>query len=244
MRIVIWDIETSPLLVPVWDLWNQTISHDVILEDTNILCACWKELGKAEVHNVRVDPENPRDDRELCKVLYEALVTADVLVAHNGDDFDLRIFNSRLLYHGLHPLPPIKTVDTKKVAKSKFRFTSMKLDYLAKKLGIGGKKRTGFKLWLDVLAGDEKALDYMVRYCAQDIKLLEKVYLKMRPWMTNHPNQRLFGAINGCPNCGKSGTLVKDGKRYNQVTVVQRYRCKACGTWPSGTAMISRTNVK
>jgi DNA polymerase III epsilon subunit-like protein len=159
LRTIFWDVETSPLIVPVWGLWENNIDHTNILEETNILCACWKELGKAEIRDLRVDPSNPRDDKGLCRVLKNVLSEADVIVAHNGDDFDLRVLNARLIYHGFDPLPPITTIDTKKVAKSKFRFVSNRLDYLGAYLGLGRKKKTSFKLWLDVLNGNQKALD-------------------------------------------------------------------------------------
>ena len=243
MRTIFWDLETSPLIVPVWGLWENNVDHTTILEETNILCACWKEPGtKAEIGSLSVDPANPRNDKALCRALRAALEDADVIVAHNGDDFDLRVLNARLIYHGFDPLPPITTIDTKKVAKSKFRFVSNRLDYLGAYLGLGRKKKTNFKLWLDVLNGNQKALDYMVRYCKQDIKLLEKVYLKLRPFMTNHPNLRLGSGRPGCPNCGK-GPLIRQGTRRTRQSLYVRYQCKACGAWPKSMELVERTKV-
>jgi len=226
----------------VWGLWENNVSHENILEETNILCACWKELGKAEIRDLSVDPSKPRDDKGICRILRNVLAEADVIVAHNGDDFDLRVLNARLIYHGLAPLPQITTIDTKKVAKSKFRFVSNRLDYLGAYLGLGRKKKTEFKLWLDVLNGSREALNYMVRYCKQDIKLLEKVYLKLRPFMTNHPNQRLYNLKSNCPICGK-GPLISQGYRYTRTTVRQRYQCKACGGWSQGWETVGRMKV-
>jgi predicted RNA-binding Zn-ribbon protein involved in translation (DUF1610 family) len=241
LRTIFWDVETSPLIVPVWGLWENNIDHTNILEETNILCVCWKDLGKAEIKSLSVDPAKPRNDKSLCRQIRDVLAEADVLVAHNGNDFDVRVLNARLVHHGIKPLPQISLVDTKLVAKSKFRFTSNRLDYLGAHLGLGRKKKTSFKLWLDVLNGNQKALDYMVRYCKQDIKLLEKVYLKLRPFMTNHPNHRLFAVGDVCPKCGK-GPLSVSKHRMTRTTLKTQYQCKACGGYSTG-ATVERTKV-
>jgi predicted RNA-binding Zn-ribbon protein involved in translation (DUF1610 family) len=241
VRTILWDLETSPLIVPVWGLWENNIDHTNILEETNILCVCWKELGRPAIGSLSVAPDNPRDDKSLCRQIRDNLAEADVLVAHNGNDFDLKVLNARLVHHGIKPLPQISLIDTKLVAKSKFRFTSNRLDYLGAYLGLGRKKKTSFKLWLDVLNGNRKALDYMIKYCKQDIKLLEKVYLKLRPFMTNHPNQRLFGR-GECPKCGK-GPLYVVKHRMTRTALKTQYQCKACGGYSTGQ-IIKETRSK
>lgn len=241
MRTILWDLETSPLIVPVWGLWENNIDHTNILEETNILCVCWKELGRPSIGSLSVSPDKPRDDKSLCREIRDILAQADVLVAHNGNDFDVKVLNARLLYHGLKPLPQIPLVDTKLVAKNKFRFTSNRLDYLGAFLGLGRKKKTTFKLWLDILNGKQGALNYMIRYCKQDVRLEEKVYLKLRPFMTNHPNQRLYSSMSDCPICGK-GPLTSQGYRYTRTTKRQRFQCKACGGWSQGETR-ERTKV-
>lgn len=244
MKIAVWDIETSPLIVPVFDIWDQTISHEHILEETNIICACWKEVGRASVGSVRVDIKNPRDDYQLCQDLQHALEDYDVLVAHNGNSFDVKILNARLLKHGMDPMPNMSYVDTKLVAKNKFRMPSARLDYLGRYLGLGRKKRTSMKLWLDVLNGKKQALDYMVKYCAQDVRLDEKVYLKMRPFMTNHPNHRLFDPdMNTCPKCGK-GPLTISKRRMTAKGFKDQYQCQSCGGYCTGAVVKSgRTKI-
>lgn len=242
LKIILWDIETAPMVVTSWGLFKPYLSHDNILEDTSLLCAAWKEVGDSTVHTVAINPDKPRQDRRVIKTLRDALAKADVLVGHNGDRFDLKTFNARLAYHGLKPLPPIKTVDTLKVARRHFRFTSNRLDYLGAFLGVGRKIHTSYKLWLDILLHkDREALAKMIAYNKQDVLLLEKVYKKLRPYMTNHPNQRVC-VDHVCPICGEKDRLQKRGFRLTQTSRAQAYQCQACGGWSKGIGQ-KRTDI-
>jgi RNase_H superfamily len=229
------------MIVTSWSLWEPRLSHENIIKETSILCVSWKEVGKSAIPSVAVNVKKVNDDYEVCRVTRDALLEADVLVHHNGDSFDLPILNARLLKHGLKPLPLIPTIDTKKVAKAKFRFDSNRLDYLADYLGIGRKKQTNYGLWLKIMQGNAKALDYMVRYNKHDVALNEKVYEFLRPFMTSHPNQRLYSSMSDCPICGK-GPLTSQGYRYTRTTKRQRFQCKACGGWSQGETR-ERTKV-
>lgn len=242
MKILLWDLETLPIIATTWGLWKPNLSHDNIIEDSSIVCAAWKDLDADEVHTAAVNIKHPRNDKALVKKVRDVLSTADVLVAHNGDKFDLKHLNARLVFHGLAPLPPLRTVDTLKVARRYFRFTSNRLDYLGKHLGLGAKLHTDYSLWLRILLEkDPKALASMVTYNAQDVKLLEAVYLKLRPFMTNHPNQRLCNG-ESCPICGQDQCLQKRGFRINKLSKAQAYQCQACGGWSTGE-MVLRTKV-
>jgi uncharacterized protein YprB with RNaseH-like and TPR domain len=233
MKVLFWDIETLPLDITSWTLFDLKVSHENILRDFSLICAAWKWFGEKEVHCVAVDPANPTDDGNVVRTLHAVLSEADVVVAHNGDKFDMKKFKTRALAHGLPPLPSIQSIDTLKVAKKNFGFTSNRLDYLGKFLGVGRKIKTEYDLWLDILEGDEKALAKMVRYNKYDVVLLEKVYKALRPYMTNHPNTGLFTEDpKVCPICGAG--LVKRGFRYHRTTKRQQYQCKRCGGYCSG----------
>src|SRR5262245_10338404 len=81
--------------------------------------------------------ENPDDDGALVGELWKLLDAADILVAHNGDRYDLRYAHARMLYHGYLPYDPAKSVDTLKVARRIAKFGSNKLDDLGHYLGLG-----------------------------------------------------------------------------------------------------------
>jgi len=235
-RIICWDIETSHNVVAVFQLANQDwIPPENILQERYVVCASWKELGEDKVHAVstlddaKLYKKDPHNDYYVCKKLHEVLMSADVLVHHNGNKFDIKYIETRMLAHGLPPLPPIPMIDTYQVAKSRFLFNSNKLDYLGQILSVGRKKPTTPGLWLRVLKGDTAAIREMVTYNKQDVILLEKVFVKLQPFIANHLSRQLFGNT-GCPRCGSS--KVQSRGFHRAVTrVYRRFQCQKCMGW-------------
>jgi DNA polymerase III epsilon subunit-like protein len=108
---------------------------------------------------------------------------ADVLVGWNSAAFDHKHINREFLENGIQPPSPVKDLDLMSVVKANFQFPSNKLDYVAQKLGVGAKvKHSGFKLWLDCMAGNEKAWVEMKKYQIQDVNLLIDLYDLLLPW--------------------------------------------------------------
>jgi hypothetical protein len=127
-------------------------------------------------------------NRVLLGELWKLLDAADIVCAHNGDRFDLRFSNSRLLVHGFGPYSN-KSIDTLKIARKHFKFGSNKLDDLGNYLGVGRKLFTlGRDTLLGAVAGNRRCWADLKKYKAQDVLLLERVCLKLRPWATTHPN--------------------------------------------------------
>jgi len=238
-KIVLWDIETSHNLAAVFNLaHNDYINPDNILQERYIVCAAWKTLGEKKISAAatidHIDYEvDPHNDKHVVTKLHDVLSDADVIVAHNGDQYDIKFTEGRMLYHGLPPLPPIVKLDTLKTARNRFLLNSNKLDYLGNFLGVGRKKPTTNGLWLGVLKGNRDAVREMVRYNKQDVALLERVFLKLRPYMDNHINQQLFKegmGPNTCPRCGSTRTKSK-GLHHTITQVYQRRVCLKCGGW-------------
>ncbi len=252
MKILFWDVETSPIVAAVWGLYNQDIHHDSIIDDWFMISAAWKWHGKKRTHAVSVLDDkkrfakNHKNDYIVIKTLHGVLSQADVLVAHNGDAFDLKKFNARALCHGLEPIPPVFTVDTLKEARKTFKFTSNRLDYLGQHFGVGKKVDTPKGLWMGALRGSKKAIKTMVTYNRGDISLLEDVFTKLRPYIKKRPNQNLFqpnGDSPICANCG-SKALIRSGYLYTKVVVKQRYKCNNCGSWSSSGHSIKRAEIR
>jgi predicted RNA-binding Zn-ribbon protein involved in translation (DUF1610 family)/DNA polymerase elongation subunit (family B) len=234
-KVLIYDIETTHNIVAAFDLYPEMIPHDNILQERFIVCACWQWLGEKKVHSVSVldDParfkKDHTDDYVVVKKLHELFSEADVIVAHYGDAFDYPYVQSRSIFHGFKPTPPVTSVDTKKIAKGRFRFNSNRLDYLGKFLGLGGKIHTDNSLWLGVLKGDRKSIEKMVTYNKRDVDLLLKVFKKLAPYIPSHVNRELFGG-HGCPRCGS--TKIQSRGTHRAISkIYQRYQCQACGGW-------------
>lgn len=169
-------------------------------------------------------------DKGVMKGLWKLLDECDVAVAHNLKGFDNKKANTRFLINGMKPPSPYHMIDTLAVARSQFKFTSNKLEYLSKKLGVTQKMDVGgFDTWLGCEEGDKKAWDKMVKYCDTDVRALEDVYLKELPFINNHPNLSIITGEASCPKC-QSKDMARDGLRYTNSGVFQRLRCKQCGT--------------
>jgi hypothetical protein len=234
-KIVLWDVETSLALMATFGLKVDYIPHTNIIEDWYIICGRWKEYGKKKVHGVSLldDPKrfakNHKDDYHVVKALRDMVADADILVHHNGDRFDIKKLNARIIYHGLEPLPPIVTVDTLKEAKRIAAFTSHRLDYLSKHLGSKGKRPTSEGLWLRVLLGDRKAIEEMYRYNGDDVKELEFVYHRLRPYMKAHP-QTVVSTTYRC-ECGSSMVQSRGIYTNRSGVIYNRFQCQSCRRW-------------
>jgi uncharacterized protein YprB with RNaseH-like and TPR domain len=230
-RILFFDIETSPNLGWIWGKWEQDVidfkSHWYVLAFT----AKWYKgetttKGLIDYPNYDKSKEN---DLALIKDIWKLFDQADIVVAHNGDSFDIKKCNARFSFYGMQPPSPYQTIDTLKVAKKYFAFTSNKLDDLGKFLGIGAKYQTGgFKLWQDCMSGKREAWNKMKRYNKQDVNLLEKIYLHFLPWIKNHPNYNIFTGQQACPRCG-SNKLHSNGVYRTLSGTRHRMRCYHCG---------------
>jgi DNA polymerase elongation subunit (family B) len=250
-KILIWDIETSLNIVTSFTLFPKYIPHENILQDWYIICGAWKFLGEDTVHAVSALNDKERfskdfkDDYHVVKTLRDVLLKADLIVHHNGDKFDLRKLNTRLIYHRLDPLPnKLVTVDTLKEARRTFNFTSNRLDYLGGFLEVGRKVHSDSSLWLKSLKGDKKAIREMVTYNKGDVTLLEDIYNVMKPYI-KHPN---LAAISGedlacCVVC-KSTKLEKRGFLFTTAGKKQRYQCLDCRRWNHSPSTISKTVLR
>ena len=237
-KILLYDIETSLQPVAVFQLQNNDfIKPESILAERHLVSVCWKWLGEHKVHSVSLldNPKrfskDPHDDQYVAEVFHKVMEEADVMIGHNSDSFDRRYLETRMLVHGLSPLPPTISLDTYKIAKTRFLLNSNSLNYIGKLLGLGEKKQTPKGLWLDVLRGDKKAIETMVEYNKRDVTLLEAVFNKLAPYMPNHFSRELFGST-GCPRCG-SHKIQSRGTHKAITKVYQRFQCQnpKCMGW-------------
>ena len=234
-KILYYDIETAPNLSYVWGQYQQ----DVIQHKREWYMMCvsyrWEHQKRTQVCAMVDFPEaytkDPENDYHVVKKLWHLIDEADIVIAHNGDRFDMRKANARFVYHDLGPPTSVKSVDTLKVARRYFMFNSNRLNHVGQHLGLGEKVDTGgFQTWAGCMRGDMKAWKTMIKYARQDVDLLREVYLKLRPWMTNHPNLNIFTQEHACPTCG-SHNLQRRGLRTTQTNRYQRWQCNDCGSY-------------
>jgi uncharacterized protein YprB with RNaseH-like and TPR domain len=180
LKILLLDIETTPLQVYTWGLWDQNIGINQIIKSTEMMCFGAKWLGQKSVTFKSVHHDGKA---EMLEELHKLMDEADVLVGWNSASFDHKHINREFLENKMTPPSPVKDLDLMTVVKANFQFPSNKLDYVAQKLGVGSKvKHSGFELWIKCMAGDDKAWREMKKYQIQDVQLLDSLYDILLPW--------------------------------------------------------------
>lgn len=247
-KILVFDIETSPLKAYVWSRWKQNIYLEQTISEWFAISWSAKWLFSTEVISQVLTPEEIKteDDSRIMKGLWKLIDEADIVIAHNGLAFDEKKINARFLLNGLPPTTPYQSIDTKLIATKQFGFSSNKLDALAGYFGIDHKIDTDFELWARCMEGDEEALKYMEVYNRKDVEILEEVYLKMRPWIKSHPNINLYLDLEvpACSNCGSLDLEeIKDKYYYTQTGKYPLHRC-TCGTIVRGRKTVQDKEVR
>lgn len=230
-KILILDIETAPVAAYVWRLWKQNVGLNQIISDWFMLTWSAKWLFASDIMSNRLTSKEAikQDDSRIVKNLWKLLEEADMVVAHNGDKFDIPKINARFIVNGLGPTIPYQQIDTKKVASKQFGFSSNKLDALAMQFGFETKMDTDMSLWTGCMKGNDESLKYMEEYNRYDVELLEEIYLKLRPWIKSHPNVGLYVESDNpvCANCGND-SLIEAGHYCTNTAKYETFRCR-CG---------------
>lgn len=247
-KLLYLDIETAPMKGYIWRMFDMVTNTDMVKSEVYMLswAAKWDDSDEIIVKGLCDYPRykaGTEDDTSLIRDLAGLLDEADFVVAHNGDKFDLKKINTRLILAGGSPVSPYRSIDTMKISKRAFGFSSNKLSWLARHLLGDDKIDTGgFDLWDAVMQGDPEAWKLMLDYNAKDVALLERVYKKIRPWDHLHPNVNLPTSNTGhsCTVCGSkdvrlTGRVVSTG----QKGVYAAYRCSDCGHNMRGSVNLS-----
>lgn len=236
-KILIFDIETAPILGYVWSLWENNVALNQIKADWFVLSwsAKWLHEGPNKVMYMdQRNAKNVEDDKEILKKIWHLLDEADIVITQNGKNFDQKKLNARFILNGFHPPSSYKHIDTFLIAKRHFGFTSNKLEYMSDKLCTKYKKSkhtkfSGFEMWRECLAGNIEAWKEMERYNKQDVLSLEELYYKLIPW-DNSINYNLYSDENkNVCKCG-SEDFIRNGFYYTNLGKYQRYKCKKCGS--------------
>lgn len=231
-KILFLDIETKPAIVHAWGFWDQNIGLNQVVEFGGTICfgAKWAGSRKMLFHADWLDGH-----QGMVEAAHALISEADAVVTYNGDKFDLPKLQGEFCVAGLAPPPPVTSIDVYKSVK-KLGLMSNKLAHIGPLLTGDGKiKHEGHELWVKVMAGDRSAEKKMERYCCQDVKLLERVYQRVIPYIGNHPHMGLTPS-QSCGACGSSRTQSR-GFRRTKASVIQRVQCQACGSWQTGKRM-------
>lgn len=256
-RRLFYDIETTPNIGTFWRAgYGQTITHDQILFEREIICISYKWEDDDECHTI-----DWRDGQEhMIKKFITVLNQSNEAVAHNGDRFDIRWVRGMALQYNIPMSPTTKTIDTLKIARKYFELNSKRLDYLGKLLLGEGKIHTDYDMWKDLklqhtlnaLFGEylekltdqkiykaleglrrkaDQHLNDMIDYCEEDVRLLERVFKKLWNYSNNYTH---YGVLNGgqkytCPECGSIHMKLSKTRVTAKGTVQRQMVCNSCG---------------
>lgn len=228
-KLLVLDIEWKPTKAYVWRAYDENISPDQVVEQGGLLCVGAKWVGGKETF---LFSEWEHGHVEMLIAIHEMMSEADGVITYNGDRYDNPKLLGEFLLYGLGPTPPVTSIDCLKAVK-KFGFFQNRLAFIGPLLQLGGKlEHEGFKLWTKVMDGDPKAQKKMAKYCRQDVDITERLYLRIRPFIRNHPHLGTVGA-NECGACG-STSLQSRGTRRTKAFRIQRLQCNSCGAWGDG----------
>lgn len=239
-KVLVFDVESSPSVVYTFSRFNTSIGINQVIKDPIMLTWAAKWLGDVKIMSDAITPKEVLkfNDKRIVSSLWKLFNEADIVIAHYGDKFDIPLLNARAILNGLPPFSPVKSIDTKQAASRHFKFPSNKLDAIASYFGVGQKIKTDFDLWKHCLEGDPQEIKNMEAYNIQDVVVLEEVYLKLRPYITNHPNLGIYLESDKmvCRVCG-SDHLKAEGYYRTQVSKYPAYRCE-CGAVSRGRKTI------
>lgn len=242
-RILVLDIETAPALAYVWDLKNQFIPVQQVVHGSRMICFAAKWVGESRVMYFS---EHHHGKEAMLAAAFELLDQADAVVTYNGNSFDIPHLNREFAEAKMGRPAPYVSIDLYRAVRKHHRFLSNKLMWVTERLELSGKmQHTGFQLWVDCMAGDDRAWNMMRRYNKQDVVTTEELYIELLPWLDSHPNFGLYTDATSpvCPKCGGTD-LQKRGVARTNVSVYQRYQCQGCGTWSRGGKRLEGVDVR
>lgn len=236
-KILIFDIETAPMLAYVWGLWDQNVGLNQIESDWYVLSFAAKWLGSKESDVIYYDQRNAKnieDDSVLLKQIWDLLNEADIVITQNGKKFDVKKLNARFILNGFQRPSNFRHIDMYDISRRQFGFTSNKLEYLTNSLCVKYKKLkhakfSGFELWKQCLNGNMEAWKEMEEYNKYDVLSLEELYTIVIGW-DNSINFNLYkdNILDFTCNCS-SKNIIENGFDYTNTAKYRRYRCTDCG---------------
>jgi hypothetical protein len=240
-KVLIFDIETAPILAHVWGLWDNNVGLNQMMSDWHVMSwsAKWRKAPESEV--MYMDQRNAKDvqdDKAILKEIWELLNEADVVITQNGKRFDQRKLNARFVEHGFGPTSSFKHIDTKIIAQKHFDFPSYKLEYMTNKFckkykKLKHKKYPGHEMWTECLKGNVEAWNEMEEYNKHDVLALEELYFILVPWDSSINLNLYHDEEKHICHCG-SEEHIKNGFYYTNMGQFQRYKCKSCGAETRG----------
>jgi hypothetical protein len=225
-RILLYDLEVSRTVV---EGYGNKYDFKVVkvTRHQTLMSYAYKWLGEKKIHFRHL--HGYKTYRDFVQSLADIHEGADIAVAHNSR-FDDRMSSRFFIKEGIEPPAPFKSIDTLTAARRYFKFQGNSLNELSEYLEIGQKEKITYAdIETDFLENPTwSVIKKMERYNKKDVELLEGIYLKMRPFMKNHPNVANYGTPEGCPNCGSPSRDYLHSPQKTNTMTYRSVRCRDC----------------
>lgn len=221
------DVETKPLLVYTWGMYQQNIAPCQVVDWGGLLCFAAKWIGSDEVI---FRAEWDGKDRML-RTVHDLLCEADYVVGWNSKRFDVRKINAEFQRARMRRPTSYRNIDLMREQKRDADFPSNKLESRRRLMDRAGKLDTGgFPLWIAAMNGDRAAQRTMRDYNVNDTEVTEEEFHEMRAggWLRGLPNLSIDGGVC-CSNCG-SVNLQAIKPYRTDLRVYPQWLCNDCGT--------------
>lgn len=202
------------------------------------------DLSKLKYGSLRGDD----GERRILQLFSEAYNSCDESVAHYGKKFDIRFINTRMEFHGLPRLRPIKMHDTWQILKSNFILPTNKLSTAIKHFKCPyGKPDLAWTIWRLVSKGVRSAHKILTHRCRYDVLSLAWLWTNVFQKYANKTNRALarrtpyvdkdavFNILQKelCPECITKGSLIRKGYNRSKTRTSVALKCTSCGDWAS-----------
>lgn len=167
-KIAFLDIETTNLKAN----WGFVFSY------------CLKEENGELIKRVLTSKEIKSGiyDKELLTQFCKDVRKFDRTIGYYSARFDVPFLRTRCVYYGLDfPIyKEVKHTDLYDIIKRKFCLHSKRLQVVADFLGIESKKHPmNPSVWFKAMAGDEKALNWIITHNIEDVHTTEELWIKV-----------------------------------------------------------------
>lgn len=231
-----WDLSDGKSLIGRWIPYESVVSHP------KTICAAWGWIG-----NPVIEFASEWNDgvKGFAEKIWKALDEADIVIGHNIKSFDDKHIKTLFIQNGLSKPSPYKVIDTLSILRSEFKLLSNSLDNACAALGLTKKSdHLDIYFYEKIDNREPAALDRLEKYNKGDIIATIELYLKLRPWMKNHPNViPMSQDITQCQRCGSKNTT-RTGYFSPSVLVYRMYRCDDCNGQFRTTHEVKGSTVK
>ena len=126
IKLLTLDIETTPNLAHVWQLWGQhNVGLNQLMESSELLCAAYKWYGEDKTHFIfGPSYDHLPGEAGALENLYVAVCEADAIITYNGKKFDMPRLNSAFIEQGFDVPAPYQQIDLYQTVKRVFGWPS------------------------------------------------------------------------------------------------------------------------